>query len=129
MWHLQRLRIFDNPQGPTLPYVETLRPGRVSIVDLSDTDSPELRNLAIAQLLRGVQQQQEESYQAAVAGGRSPTPVIVFLEEAHEFLSAQRIKDTPVLFQQVASIARRGRKRWLETISIIPSPLKGEGEG
>jgi hypothetical protein len=42
-----------------------------------------------------------------------PTPATVFIEEAHEFLSEQRIKQMPVLFQQVASIGRRGRKRWL----------------
>jgi uncharacterized protein len=122
LWRLHRLRILDNPQAPSLPYAEMLRPGRVSIVDLSDTDSPELRNLAIAQLLRGVQEQQEESYQAAVDEGRAPTPVIVFIEEAHEFLSAQRIKDMPVLFQQVASIARRGRKRWLGLVFVTQLP-------
>ena len=29
-----------------------LKPGRVNIIDLSDLDSPTLRNLAIAQVLR-----------------------------------------------------------------------------
>jgi hypothetical protein len=122
LWRLNRFRIFDNPQAPSLPYEEMLRPGRVSIIDLSDTDSPELRNLAIAQLLKGVQGQQEESYQAAVAAGRPPTPAMVFIEEAHDFLSAQRIKDMPVLFQQVARIARRGRKRWLGLVFITQLP-------
>lgn len=118
LWRLHRFHIFDNPQGPALPYADMLQPGRISIVDLSDTDSPVLRNLAIAQLLRGVQQQQEEFYQLSATQGQNPTPVIVFIEEAHEFLSAQRIKNMPVLFQQVARIARRGRKRWLGLVFV-----------
>ncbi|MBA7606717.1 hypothetical protein ES703_13867 [subsurface metagenome] len=122
LWRLHRFRIFDNTQAPSLPYAEMLQPGRVSIIDLSDTDSPELRNLAIAQLLRGVQRQQEEGYRAAVAAGRPPMPTTIFIEEAHEFLSAQRIKDMPVLFQQVARIARRGRKRWLGLVFITQLP-------
>lgn len=47
---------------------------------------------------------------------------MVFVEEAHEFLSGQRIKDMPVLFQQVARIARRGRKRWLGLVFITQLP-------
>jgi len=122
LYRLNRLHILDNPEAHSLPYAEMLRPGRVSIIDLSDTDSPELRNLAIAQLLRGVQGQQEVIYQAAVADGLAPTPTVIFIEEAHEFLSAQRIKDMPVLFQQVARIARRGRKRWLGMVFITQLP-------
>ena len=75
----------------------------------SDTDSPQINNLVIAQLLRGVQVQQEENYEAAVKADRKPNPTIVFIEEAHQFLSAERIKKMEVLFQQVARIARRGR--------------------
>ncbi len=122
LWRLHRFRIFDNTQAPSLPYAEMLKSGMVSIIDLSDTDSPELRNLAIAQLLRGVQRQQEDAYQAAIVAGRPPVPTTVFIEEAHEFLSAQRIKDMPVLFQQVARIARRGRKRWLGLVFVTQLP-------
>ncbi|MFA5400905.1 MAG: ATP-binding protein [Dehalococcoidia bacterium] len=122
LWRLHRLRIFDNGDAPSLPYAEMLRSGQVSIIDLSDTDSPELRNLAIAQLLKGVQRQQEESYRAAVTAGQPPVPTIVFIEEAHEFLSTERIKDMPILFQQVARIARRGRKRWLGLVFVTQLP-------
>jgi DNA helicase HerA-like ATPase len=81
-----------------------------------------VNNLVIAQILRGVQRQQDENYQQAVKAKRQPTPVLVFIEEAHEFLSAQRIKDMPVLFQQVARIARRGRKRWLGLVFMTQLP-------
>jgi DNA helicase HerA-like ATPase len=119
---IKRLKIFDSREAPALNYAKLLRPGRVSILDLSDTDSPQIRNLVIAELLRGVQVQQELNYKAAVARAAQPTPTLVFIEEAHEFLSAQRIEKMQVLFQQVARIARRGRKRWLGLVFITQLP-------
>ena len=119
---LKRLGIFDAANAKPLDYSKMLQPGRVSILDLSDTESPQINNLVIAALLRGVQEQQEISYQAAVKAKRPPTPALVFIEEAHEFLSAQRIKKMEVLFQQVARIARRGRKRWLGLVFITQLP-------
>jgi DNA helicase HerA-like ATPase len=118
---IKRLKIFDVPGG-TLSYAEMLSPGRVSVVDLSDTDSPQINNMVIAQLMRGLQQQQEISYTEAAKKNQPPTPAMIFIEEAHEFLSAQRIKQMPVLFQQVARIARRGRKRWLGLAFITQLP-------
>jgi DNA helicase HerA-like ATPase len=124
---IKRLKIFDTPGG-TLSYAEMLQPGRVSIVDLSDTDSPQINNLVIAQLLRGLQQRQEDNYAEAVTKDHPPTPVMIFIEEAHEFLSAPRISQMPVLFQQVSRIARRGRKRWLGLgfITQLPQHLPDE---
>jgi DNA helicase HerA-like ATPase len=119
---IKRLKIFDSPAAPALSYENLLRSGQVTIFDLSDTDSPQINNLVIAELLRGVQVQQEENYKAAVAQGRQPTPTLIFIEEAHEFLSAQRIEKMQVLFQQVARIARRGRKRWLGLVFITQLP-------
>ena len=49
-----------------LNYSEMLQPGRVSIIDLSDTDSPLVNNLVIAQLLRGVQNRQNECYKESI---------------------------------------------------------------
>ncbi len=118
---VKRLKIFDIAGG-TLNYAEMLQPGRVSIVDLSDTDSPQINNMVIAQLLRGLQQQQEANYAEAAQKNQAPTPAMLFIEEAHEFLSAQRIAQMPVLFQQVARIARRGRKRWLGLAFITQLP-------
>jgi uncharacterized protein len=118
---IKRLKIFDVPGG-TLSYTEMLQPGRVSIIDLSDTDSPQINNMVIAQLLRGLQQQQDANYTEASKKNQTPTPTMLFIEEAHEFLSAQRIAQMPVLFQQVARIARRGRKRWLGLAFITQLP-------
>ncbi len=117
-----RLRVFDSAKVAPLDFKKMLEPGRVSILDLSDSGEPKINNLVIAELLRGIQIQQEINYTEAATKGVSPTPVLIFIEEAHEFLSAKRIGQMPTLFAQVARIARRGRKRWLGLVFITQLP-------
>lgn len=119
---VRRFNIFDTKAAEPLNYKHLLEPGRVSIIDLSDTDFSQINNLVIAQILRGVQRQQDENYKAATARNETPNRTIVVIEEAHEFLSAERIRQMPVLFQQVARIARRGRKRWLGLVFVTQLP-------
>lgn len=112
LWRLQRLQVFDNPRAQPLDFQGLIRPGGVTVIDLSDTDSPQVNNLLLADILRNIQRQQEEKVRKAADEGKRPVPVAVIIEEAHEFLSDQRIRQMPALFQQVARIAKRGRKRW-----------------
>ncbi|WP_083681350.1 ATP-binding protein [Archangium sp. Cb G35] len=119
---LRRLKLFDVGSAPGVDYGSMLTPGRVSVIDLSDTDSPQLNNLVIADILRGLQETQEARYQRASEQGQSVTPVLIIIEEAHEFLSASRISQMPVLFEQVARIAKRGRKRWLGLVFVTQLP-------
>ncbi len=122
LWRLKRLQVFDNAQAPPLDFKGLIRPGGVTVIDLSDTDSPQINNLLIADLLRNIQRQQEENFRQAAEEQKRPIPVAVIIEEAHEFLSDQRIKQMPVLFQQVARIAKRGRKRWLGLVFVTQLP-------
>jgi uncharacterized protein len=122
LWRLHRLNIFDNRGAESVDYEAMLQPGRVTIVDLSDMESTEVRNMVIAQILKGIQRQQDRNYQEARQAGNRPIPTMVFIEEAHEFLSSQRIRSMPVLFEQVARIARRGRKRWLGLVFVTQLP-------
>lgn len=125
LWRLNRLKVFDRHSGGSrvLNYKQFLEPGRVSVVDLSDSGMTELNNLAIADLLRGIQEAQELAYRAyEKSKGTAPPRVLLIVEEAHEFLSAERIKQTPVLYQQVARIAKRGRKRWLGLVFVTQLP-------
>ncbi|HYO69300.1 MAG TPA: ATP-binding protein [Archangium sp.] len=119
---LRRLKLFDVGSAPGVDYGSMLTPGRVSVIDLSDTDSPQLNNLVIADILRGLQETQEARYQRASEQGQAVTPVLIIIEEAHEFLSASRISQMPVLFDQVARIAKRGRKRWLGLVFVTQLP-------
>jgi DNA helicase HerA-like ATPase len=82
----------------------------------------------IADLLRGVQKEQEEAYDQYEEAKRSnplatpPARVLIVLEEAHEFLSAERIDKMNTLFEQVARVAKRGRKRWLGLAFVTQLP-------
>jgi len=124
LWRMQRLQVFDNPDPKAKPleYEGMLTPGRMTVIDLSDTDSPQINNLLIADVLRNIQRQQEVNFRKAEEDGKKSTSVAVIIEEAHEFLSEQRIKQMPVLFQQVARIAKRGRKRRLGLVFVTQLP-------
>ena len=50
--------------GKPLEYKTLLEPGKVSIIGLSDPGMSELNNIVIADLLRGVQDAQDDAYQA-----------------------------------------------------------------
>ena len=62
-----------------------LAPGNVIVVDMHGLESPQHRNLAISELLRGVMESQDKLYSEVPADKKPKTVVIV--EEAHEFLS------------------------------------------
>lgn len=119
---LLRFGIFDAKDASAPDFAAMTEAGRVTIIDLGDTDSPQINNLVIANLLRGIQEQQELNYQTAQESDLDMPRVVIMIEEAHEFLSASRIRQMPVLFQQVARIARRGRKRWLGLVFITQLP-------
>jgi uncharacterized protein len=122
LWKLWRLKIFDQANVKPLDYKQILKPGRVNIIDLSDLESPVLRNLAIAQVLKDTQDGQERAYEAAQKESGTPTPTNIIIEEAHEFLSTGRIRQMPTLYEQVAKIAKRGRKRWLGLTFVTQLP-------
>ena len=128
---LLRLGIFDNPKSQQPNYEQMTEPGRVTVIDLSDTDSPQINNLVISQILRGLQLQQEQNYQATEDKGAPTRKLVVIIEEAHEFLSRERIGQMQTLFAQVARIARRGRKRWLGLMfaTQLPQHLPDEVVG
>lgn len=122
---LSRLKVFDSPEPTAIPlaYSKLLQPGQVSLVDLSAFGASALSNIVIADLLRGLLEAQDSAYQAWEQGKAGPPArVLVIIEEAHEFLSAERIDKMPILFEQVARIAKRGRKRWLGLVFVTQLP-------
>jgi DNA helicase HerA-like ATPase len=124
---LQRLRIFDRGQGLAINYKEMMKPGRVNIIDLSDVENMDVRNLAIAEMLRRILERQQELYQEAAKGKAedaeiNPLMTNVIIEESHEFLSARRVQKMPTLRDQLMKIAKRGRKRYLGLTFVTQSP-------
>ena len=127
---LNRLKVFTEREdnSDAMRYTRLMKPGRVSVVDISDTGYSALTNLVIADILRGIQESQDESYdtfekaKSQNPNVQTPPRVLIVIEEAHEFLSEERIGQMPVLFQQVARIAKRGRKRWLGLCFVTQLP-------
>lgn len=124
---LQRLRIFDRGTQFAIKYDEMLQPGRVNIIDLSDVENMDVRNLAIAEMLRGILNRQQEIYEEATKDKAedaevNPLMTNVIIEEAHEFLSARRVDKMPTLREQLMKIAKRGRKRYLGLTFVTQSP-------
>lgn len=122
LWRLHRTNIFDTSNIEPIAYDRLIKPGRTAIVDLSDTDSTIINNLVISNILRGIQEQQEKAYKLATESGETPTPIMIIIEEAHEFLSREKISKMQNLFEQVARIARRGRKRWTGLVFVTQLP-------
>jgi DNA helicase HerA-like ATPase len=119
---LRKLGVFDSPGAKPLNYREMLAPGRVNIIDLSDLENMDVRNLAIAEVLRAILEFQQRAYEAAVAKSERPLATNVIIEEAHEFLSAKRVSKMPTLRDQLVRIAKRGRKRHLGLTFVTQSP-------
>ncbi|HZT42267.1 MAG TPA: ATP-binding protein [Chthonomonadaceae bacterium] len=121
---LLNLKIFDSTRSGVTPLDPSAltTPGQVSIIDLSGTDSPQVNNLVIAELLRGVLERQNLNFERVEKKQEALRRTMVVIEEAHEFLSRERIRQMPALFQQVARIARRGRKRWLGLVFVTQLP-------
>ncbi len=124
LFRLMRLNVFDSRQSGVQPidYDKLVHPGAISIIDLSDMEAPDLRNLVIADILHGVEQAQAKMFDMAVSSGVALPRTLVVIEEAHEFLSAERIRRMPNLFQTVSRIAKRGRKRWLGLVCVTQHP-------
>ena len=155
LFMLLRLNVFDSRKRGVRPidYTQLVAPGTVSVIDLSDMEAPDLRNLVIADIIRGVEEAQERAFKEAARShtsdrrsgegvsraptrGRNPESVnersidshrplprtLIVVEEAHEFLSAERIRRMPNLFHTVSRIAKRGRKRWLGLVFVTQHP-------
>ena len=126
LFRLMRLNVFDvrGRNVSAIDYRQFVRPGSVSVIDLSDMEAPDVRNLVIADIIRGVEEAQERAFGAASRAGNPLPRTLIVIEEAHEFLSAERIRRMPNLFQTVSRIARRGRKRWLGLAFVTQHPQR-----
>lgn len=72
--------------------------------------------------MRKIQIHQDSAYKRWESDQGELNKVLIIIEEAHEFLSADRISKMPTLFQQVSRIAKRGRKRWLGLVFVTQLP-------
>lgn len=110
---LRRYKIF-NSVDYLLDVNDLIKPGQLSIFDLSDATNVRINNIVIAQLLR-------EVFDKKISEPEAP-PTLIMIEEAHTFVSRENVKAMENIVDMLREISRRGRKRWLGLCFISQQP-------
>ncbi len=104
---------FDQANMKSLDVAEMLRPGRVSVIDVSVANDT-VKNLVTADLLR-------KAFAWKIAHAEAP-PTLLVIEEAHSFMSRERVQAMQATLQMLRNVTRRGRKRWLSLAFVSQQP-------
>jgi len=112
-----------NNQVPYLPINELLVGGRLSVLDVSETDDRS-RNIAIAYVLQSLFEKViETSVNNIIPDTQTKRPkVLVVIEEVHTFVSRQSVNKMRAVLDNLQTISRRGRKRWMSLALISQQP-------
>jgi uncharacterized protein len=112
LW-LLRSGAFDQPNLRGLDPAAMLHPGRVTVLDVSMANDT-VKNLVTADLLR-------KAFAYKVAHAEAP-PTLLVVEEAHSFISREKVHTMQATLQMLRNVTRRGRKRWLATAFVSQQP-------
>jgi DNA helicase HerA-like ATPase len=104
---------FDCPNMQGLNPAEMLKPGRVTVLDVSVANDT-VKNMVTADLLR-------KSFAYKIAYPEAP-PTLIVIEEAHSFMSRERVQAMQATLQMLRNVTRRGRKRWLSLAFVSQQP-------
>jgi DNA helicase HerA-like ATPase len=104
---------FDQPNRKGLDPGEMLRPGRVSVIDVSVANDT-IKNLVTADLLR-------KAFAYKLAQQDAP-PTLLVVEEAHSFMNREKVHTMQATLQMLRNVTRRGRKRWLSVAFVSQQP-------
>jgi hypothetical protein len=108
---------------PYLPVDELLVGGRVSVFDVSETDDRS-RNIAIAYILQSLFDMVIETEVGEnIPNTEVPRPkILLVIEEVHTFVSKQSVDKMKAVLDNLQTISRRGRKRWLSLALVSQQP-------
>jgi hypothetical protein len=112
LW-LLRSEAFDQPNLRSLDPAAMLQAGRVTVLDVNIANDT-IKNLVTADLLR-------KTFAYKIAHAEAP-PTVLFIEEAHSFISREKINTMQATLQMLRNVTRRGRKRWLSTVFVSQQP-------
>jgi hypothetical protein len=115
---LRRTGIFDRRDAPALDMARLSEPGHLSVIDMSDCDDRQVRNIVIADLLARMYRYKMDRSEDE----NNRRKVMLTLEEAHGFISRDNKDKMEQTLAQLQRIARRGRKRWLALHFVTQSP-------
>lgn len=105
--------VFDQPNLRCLDPHDMIRPGKVSVIDVSVANDT-VKNLVTADLLRKV-------FAYKIAKPDAP-PALLVIEEAHSFISREKVHTMQATLQMLRNVTRRGRKRWLSMAFVSQQP-------
>jgi DNA helicase HerA-like ATPase len=110
---LERYGIFDtgNDLGD---YSALMKPQLVSVFDLSGSQNVIINNILISDILRGL-------FMQKVRDPKLPRTLVI-IEEAHTFVSKDKVSRMEETLDILRDISRRGRKRWLALCFISQQP-------
>ncbi|HDI75097.1 MAG TPA: ATP-binding protein [Thermoprotei archaeon] len=108
---LEATGIFDKDN--VLSVNRLLKPGKVSVIDVSDA-SDIVKNIVISWLLLKI-------FRRKIRDPSAPKTLFI-IEEAHTFVSRERVEVMRTTLDMLKTIARRGRKRWLSLCFISQQP-------
>lgn len=105
-----------------LPIDDLLVGGRLSVLDVSETDDKS-RNIAIAYVLQSLFNRVIEFDVNESMSNQVPRPkVMVVLEEVHTFVSRASVSKMRAVLDNLQLISRRGRKRWMSLAIVSQQP-------
>jgi DNA helicase HerA-like ATPase len=123
--HLAQMGMLDagnTASVPALPVDDLLVGGRLSVLDVSETDDRS-RNLAIAYVLQSLFDRVIAApVGAPLASGQPRPPVLVVIEEVHTFVSRAAAPKMRAVLDSLQVISRRGRKRWMGLALVSQQP-------
>jgi len=110
---LQHAGVFDLVDMRSLDLGDMLKPGRVSVIDVSVANDT-VKNLVTADLVR-------KAFAWKMAHPQAP-PTLVVIEEAHSFMSREKIATMQATLHMLRNVTRRGRKHWLSLAFVSQQP-------
>ncbi len=123
--HLGRSQMLDwreTDHVAELPVDEVMVGGRLSVLDVSETDDRS-RNIAITYVLQELfKQVTSVPLGGRMASGRNRPPLLVIIEEVHTFVSRAVAAKMRTVLDTLQTISRRGRKRWMSLALVSQQP-------
>ena len=111
-----------NSSTNELPVNELLVGGRLSVLDVSETDDRS-RNIAIAYTLQSLFDKVIQTPVNGLMPNNQPRPkVLVVIEEVHTFVSRSNATKMRSVLDNMQIISRRGRKRWMSLALVSQQP-------
>ena len=126
IYTLGRSGMLDWNQNNTVPYLpinDLLSGGRLSVLDVSETDDRS-RNIAIAYVLQSLFDKVIETpIGENMPNTKTKRPkVLLVIEEVHTFVSRQSVNKMRAVLDNLQTISRRGRKRWMSLALVSQQP-------